>query len=92
MKSLTNEESFSLVCPHFLTSGVFEGSRSWPVLPLPGFFVDDRTFPSDSGKKVVMAKEVVRQFSSGDFIIWIRNWSVWPSSSHLPLINRLRAC
>jgi len=33
----------------------------------------------------------MQQFNSEEeVLVWIQNWKIWPSSSHLPLLQRLR--
>jgi hypothetical protein len=48
-------------------------------------------FPKDSGKKVVLARLLFQLLKSDtNFFVLIRNWNVWPSSGHIPLLLRLR--
>jgi hypothetical protein len=46
--------------------------------------------PTDSGRKVCLAKSVFHTLGSGETLIWVANWEVWPSSGHLPLSLRFR--
>jgi hypothetical protein len=46
--------------------------------------------PTDSGRKVALARSVLQAFGSGETLIWVENWEVYPSSGHLPLAQRFR--
>ncbi len=46
----------------------------------------------DSGVKVALSRNVVDQaLQYGPTLVWVTEWSVWPSSEHLALFARLRA-
>lgn len=48
-------------------------------------------YPEDSGRKIELARRIVGVMPvSGELLIWIGEWSVWPSSEHMPLFTRLR--
>lgn len=48
-------------------------------------------YPDDSGSKVDLARAVVRwMVASGDLMLWVADWAVWPSSQHMPLFTRFR--
>jgi len=47
--------------------------------------------PVDSGKKVGLARDVVKWLDgAGELLLWLGDWAVWPSSQHLPLFTRFR--
>lgn len=49
------------------------------------------TLPKDSGQKVALARALFQQVKSeSKLLLWVRNWMVWPSSGHMPLVLRLR--
>jgi hypothetical protein len=73
----------------------FVGSASlvngFPALPPPSFERIDCWLPERSGKKVALARWIHRLVHGDDeVLIWVRNWEVWPSMGHLPLLDRLR--
>lgn len=48
-------------------------------------------FPADSGKKVALARKIYRYFEdSSNTLIWVKEWNIFPSSSHLPLLMSTR--
>lgn len=48
--------------------------------------------PRDTGKMVWLSKLLIRTVDfRTDCLLWIMDWSIWPSCEHLPLINTLRA-
>jgi hypothetical protein len=47
--------------------------------------------PRDSGAKVAIARMVAALMATPpEVLLWLRNWDVWPSSGHQPLMTRLR--
>ena len=48
-------------------------------------------YPEDSGRKVQLSRNVVsRLLTSGELLLWIGDWAVWPTSQHMPLFTRFR--
>jgi hypothetical protein len=48
-------------------------------------------YPDDSGKKIALARHVMRWFQHrGELLLWIDEWGVWPSCEHMPLFVRYR--
>lgn len=48
--------------------------------------------PQDSGRKLAFAKHISQTFTTKDeWLLWITNWSVWPSCEHMPLYQRIRS-
>jgi hypothetical protein len=48
-------------------------------------------YPTDSGKKVNLARRVVQESNlTQGGLLWIVEWSVWPSSEHMPLFAQFR--
>lgn len=47
-------------------------------------------YPEDSGRKVLLAREVIGQFAAGEMLLWLGDWAAWPNSQHMPLFTRLR--
>jgi len=72
-----------------------ETQPTWITLqrefPTPPFHLILIKFPKDSGKKVVLAKMLYSLFEeSANVLIWIEGTEIWPSSQHMPLLQRLR--
>jgi hypothetical protein len=68
-----------------------EAPAYFPAIPLASLHSLGRDLPVDSGKKVFLAKVVFERLrSEKEFLLWLHDWVVWPSSGHVPLILRLR--
>jgi hypothetical protein len=75
----------------FLNSAESASDEIFGMLPPSGFQAIKMNLPRDSGKKVALAKLIVRRFDPNEsLLVWIGNWVVWPSSGHIPLLMRLR--
>jgi hypothetical protein len=62
-----------------------------PDLQSPTFHFAQFTLPVDSGKKVWFAKFLYSLVEpSTELLIWLGDWSVWPSGQHMPLFARFR--
>lgn len=50
--------------------------------------------PSDSGRKVALAKQILDRLEAPpEMLLWLREWEVFPSCGHVPVIVRFReAC
>lgn len=49
------------------------------------------TYPTDSGRKVHLARRLFSLVASeGEALVLLDDWGVWPSNQHLPLLTRLR--
>jgi hypothetical protein len=47
--------------------------------------------PDDAGRRVSLARDVIRRVSQrDDLLLWIDQWDIWPSSQHPPLFTRFR--
>lgn len=46
--------------------------------------------PSDAGRRVALVRTLWRATSTPARLLWITDWSVWPSGEHLPLYSLLR--
>jgi hypothetical protein len=91
MTTLTAAECFSWIASHISTSSLervpspITGKRL--TIPNPKY-----KYPPDSGKKVALARKIYKNFEeSTSVLIWVRNWSIFPSSGHLPLLIQLRS-
>jgi hypothetical protein len=48
-------------------------------------------YPDDSGRKVLLAREVISRLAGGaEVLLWLGHWTVWPNSQHMPLFTRFR--
>jgi hypothetical protein len=57
-----------------------------------GFHPVPFVIPPDSGRRVWLARLLVSSLEPyPEILLWIGDWSVWPSSEHMPLFTRLRA-
>ena len=62
-----------------------------PYLRSPEFHFVEFTPPVDSGQKVWLARFLYSLLQpSSELLIWLGDWSVWPSSQHMPLFTRFR--
>jgi len=89
MRGLTYEECARWCSAHGYP--VTEGRGSPAPAARKSYRRIDLAYPADSGRKVELARAVVRwMVASGDLLIWIADWAVWPSSQHMPLFTRFR--
>ena len=57
-----------------------------------GFHFAEFTLPGDSGRKVALARSLYSLIdSNSELLLWLGEWSVWPSSGHMPLFTRFRS-
>jgi hypothetical protein len=62
-----------------------------PALNTGLYHAAEVAYPTDSGKKVCLARQLVAFVASeGESLLLLDDWRVWPSSQHLPLLTRLR--
>src|SRR5262245_44179482 len=89
MKGLTHQQCAIWVASHM--SVAYGGEAlDFPTIPFTSAKVSGG-LPADSGRKVWLANVVFRELQSeSEILLWVRNWTVWPSSCHVPLIQRLR--
>jgi hypothetical protein len=79
------------------------GDIGMPVgqYPTPAAFFHDMPFPHVasirfslpklSGQKVAMARRLIGLWApKGETLVWLRNWIVFPSAGHMPLVTTLR--
>ena len=69
------------------------GERPYSVLADgPPFACENFTIPSDAGARVAMARAIWSDLGSGqpEALLWVTDWSVWPSSEHMPLAEAVR--
>jgi hypothetical protein len=87
----------------FLTeeqSRTWASDRKYPLGERPYSVRADRspfscqnfTIPSDAGARVALVREVWAGVGSGqpEALLWVTDWSVWPSSEHMPLAEAVR--
>jgi len=92
MKFLTEKEALLWLENSGLpTSRYADATDFFGEIPFANLAAIRYTLPADSGKKVALARAI---FSRAKFqstvLVWLRNWMVWPSCAHLPLVLRLR--
>lgn len=58
----------------------------------PPFLCQTFAIPSDAGARVALAREIWAGVGSGqpEALLWVTDWSVWPSSEHMPLADAMR--
>src|SRR5215212_2733125 len=57
----------------------------------PPFHFAEFAVPTDSGKKVALARFLYSLIDPiPELLLWLDDWSVWPSSQHMPLFTRFR--
>jgi hypothetical protein len=62
-----------------------------PDITSPPFHSVDFTIPTDSGRKVAFGRFLYSLVDpSPEVLFWLGDWSVWPSSQHMPLYTRFR--
>jgi hypothetical protein len=69
------------------------GERPYSVLAdSPPFACENFTIPSDTGRRVALVRAIWSAVGSGqpEALVWITDWSVWPSSEHMPLADAVR--
>ena len=69
------------------------GARPYSVLADgPPFARQTFTIPSDAGARVALVRAIWSDVGSGqpEALLWVTDWSVWPSSEHMPLADAVR--
>ncbi len=69
------------------------GERPFSVLAdQPPFSVRMFRIPADAGKRVALARSLWDDVGRGrpETLVWMTDWSVWPSGEHMPLVVSLR--
>ena len=69
------------------------GERPYTVLAdAPRFSCVSFTIPGDAGARVALARAAWYSVGSGqpETMLWVTDWSVWPSSEHMPLAASMR--
>ena len=62
-----------------------------PDIQLPHFHFAEFHPPSDSGRKVWLARFLYSLLQrSSEMLLWLGDWAVWPSSQHMPVFTRFR--
>ncbi|MCE9544271.1 MAG: hypothetical protein K8T25_01915 [Planctomycetia bacterium] len=62
-----------------------------PDLQSPPFFMVEFKPPTDSGRKVALARFLLSLLDPApEMLFWLGDWAVWPSSQHMPLFTRFR--
>jgi hypothetical protein len=62
-----------------------------PDLKRADFQAAEFRFPKDSGRKVSLARFLYSLVEpSPETLLWLDDWTVWPSSQHMPLFARFR--
>jgi hypothetical protein len=58
----------------------------------PPFSCQNFTIPSDAGARIALVRAVWSGAGSGqpEALLWVTDWSVWPSSEHMPLAEAVR--
>lgn len=92
MRFLTHDECWGWLRERVKGIETNSDKRSHPVLPRSTFVERRHKLPADSGKKVVLARLAANNLFGSDKagLIWLQNWTIWPSSGHLPILHRYR--
>jgi hypothetical protein len=91
MRFLSNEECAEWCRQHGYRIISSSPGPFAPALEQPSFHRIEYQLPTDSGEKVALARSLLLRFvDSPEILVWNRNWDVWPSSGHVPLVDRLR--
>lgn len=89
MKCLTHAECVEWMRLRFPQGTPFEPNTCLPQLGVVGYHATAFSLPEDSGKKVWLC-HVISRWLGGDVLVYLQNWSIFPSSGHVPLLTRLR--
>lgn len=71
----------------------FALDERYPEKPLKDRSLTRFEIPTDSGKRVALCRFLWRTAAGGndgDRLLWIADWSIWPSGEHFPLWTRFR--
>ncbi len=91
MICLSRGESVSWMRERLPQATPFEVGSNLPQFGVVGFGVETFSLPADSGRKVFVARALCGLFDvDATVLAYIQNWSIFPSSGHLPLLNRFR--
>jgi hypothetical protein len=75
----------------FPTRQIVDSTLCSPELNSPPFNFIKFKLPNDSGAKVGFAHFLYSLIDPvPDLLLWLGDWSVWPSSAHMPLFTRFR--
>jgi hypothetical protein len=88
MKYMSFEQSVSWLTQRVPSGATIKGR---PRLKAFGFDTFTCALPHDSGKKVALTKYLYGFLKTEEqVLVFVRNWQVFPSSAHVPLMLRLR--
>jgi len=92
MKAISDEACAAWCVANGLVIDETATNRGLLSVPSSGDYREVRgNTPASAGKLLhlmrVFAAAILNQ---GEVLVWIREWSVWPSSEHLPLFQSLR--
>jgi hypothetical protein len=89
LRFLTNEECRSWASRRQFPLGQSPKSI---LAERPPFSVRDFGIPQDAGARVALVRSVWDSVGRGrpETLLWVTDWSVWPSSEHMPLATALR--
>jgi hypothetical protein len=89
MNFLTPDDCRAWAASH---SFPFKSRPRYGDLEGSGFAAYKFTIPSDAGRRVTLARLLWESTAQGkpEALLWITDWSVWPSGEHMPLALTLR--
>ncbi|SRR6266568_2734089 len=93
MKFLTYSECADWCAQRGFPTRHFEGYVVGPDpdLQSPPFHFVEFSHPTDSGRKVWLARFLYSLLEpSPELLIWLGDWTVWESGQHIPLFTRFR--
>jgi len=89
---MSNEESLKWLERRQLPTPEFATAEDlFAAIPFREVTALQYTIPTESGRKVALARGLFWQLKpESNVLVWLRNWIVWPSRAHIPLVLRLR--
>ena len=88
MKFITSDE-----CVRWCAHNNFSTEGRCPAMPpVPHSRINFR-IPTDAGRRVALCRllwSLADDASGRERLVWITEWSIWPSGEHLPLWTRFR--
>lgn len=80
-------------CARWCEEHGFPVDGQYPKRPIRDGSLIDFDIPVDAGKRVALCRllwKIAGGQSEEERLLWIEDWSIWPSGEHLPLWTRLR--
>jgi hypothetical protein len=91
MQCLSREQMIEWMVRHLPAGSPIQTLSGLPLLAEVGYSGVSNRFPTDSGRKAMLAKIFLKSFGAEETVlVYLRGWQIFPSGGHMPLLLRLR--